>query len=90
MKTLKQRNRLMKRKGNGKLVALTKNCEGMLLRPDSDPAYDWMVADKWLFTVQDGNVYIHFQDLTWSVGVHNHWFNPYDEIFIIVDTNFKF
>lgn len=79
---IKQRNRLLKRKG--RVVELTKNCEGMLMRLKINLGFS---SNKWLFTVQNGNVFIFMED-HWTAAPHNHWLLIVNE-FVIVDTNFK-
>lgn len=85
MKPIHQRNRLLKR--TGKTILLTEQAEGMLMRLEDGSGFS---SDKWLFTVQDGNVLINFADGHWCSSHHNHWLDSIQPArMIIVDTHFK-
>ncbi|AFH14412.1 hypothetical protein VP3_0012 [Vibrio phage VP3] len=86
MKPIRQRNRLVKRKG--KTILLTKQAEGLLMR--LEVGYG-LSSDKWLFTIQDGNVLINFEDGHWCSSYHNHWLDSLQPSrMIVVDTHFKY
>ncbi|ACR16474.1 hypothetical protein [Vibrio phage 4141] len=85
-KPLRQRKRLLNRKG--KTILLTEQAEGLLMRLENKKL--GLSSDKWLFTVQDGNVLINFADGHWCSSYHNHWLDSVKPSrMVIVDTHFK-
>lgn len=86
LKPIRQRNRLLKRKG--KTVLLNEQAEGLLMYLESEKF--GLSSDKWLFTVQGGNVLINFTDGHWCSSYHNHWLDLVKPShMIVVDTHFK-